>query len=869
MNDNVRPVGVDDASIAPTAETNSAVAGPTVRDPASLPHVTVDAYKAKGVVAGDSNTQYNIFLARPEPAGASSRIWSLGPRSRSFVGRETELEQVRYRLTTTCIDPAVVVVHGPGGIGKSQIATEYAYRHADDYDLVWWLPTEDPVVVNERFASLAERMGVVAGTDPRGPVPRILEELAQRDRWLLILDNVSSRRLACSLIPPGGDGHVIITSRDPEWEGVAAHVPVKHMPQQQSIQLLRQRLPGLSTTTAKRLAKEVGYLPLALVQASSTIAETKMAAVDYLELLESEAGELLVEGTPEDYPLSLAASWHLAMDKLAAEEPLAVGLLETSVIFAPEPIPLSILSKPSNGTKTSAGPTFKPLAFHRAIRAIRTFGLAQIDDDTLTVHRLGRLIIRHRTSEARLQQCHATAVQMALASHPGTPRNPGHWRDYSRLLPHIQVLKLVDSELPAARRLLLDAIDYVARRGDTRTAARLARTAHDALADRLGADEHTTLQAAHLLANCLHWLGDDVSSWRLRAETLQRYERTLGSEHPDTMTTATNLATECFHLGRYEDARRINEETLARRCRILSKDNSETLRSASNLVTDLIHAGELASAFSLNADTLERRRRTLGPDHPDSLTSASKMAIVRFYLGDYEGAQLLDTDTLSRRRRVLGINHPDTLSSASNLAADLLELGAFIEARELGEETLARRKRVLGLDHPACCTSATYLATSLFQSGGRDAAHVLDIDVLERRRRLLGEDHPDTLISAANLAVDLFHAGDQSGARKMNQEVLERRRRLLGEDHPDTLISAANLAVDLFHAGRCDRAREYCGRVLAQLDRAGQHEMLIAGTGKGDAHTLAFRMMQDSKEPILSLEPIVTRHRGGGYSPCP
>ncbi|MEU7866398.1 FxSxx-COOH system tetratricopeptide repeat protein, partial [Dactylosporangium sp. NPDC049140] len=802
MNDNARPVDLNDAEV--TAE------------PTAVMHAAVDAREARGVVTGNNNTQYNVFV---EPAAlpvASSRIWSLGPRSRSFVGRETELEHVRQQLTAAQIDPAVVVVYGPGGIGKSQIAMEYACRYADHYDLVWWLPAEDPIVVNERLATLGDRMGVVSGTDPRGPVARVLEELANRDRWLLILDNVNSRRLAHSLIPPGGRGHVIITSRDPEWDGIAAQVPVHRLSQQQSLQLLRQRLPRLNAATGKQLAKEVDYLPLALVQASSTIAGTKMAPQDYLELLESEAGELLVEGTPEDYPLSLAASWHLAMDKLAAEEPLAIEMLETSVIFAPEPIPLSMLSR---GAEAWSSLTANPLALHRAIRAIRTFGLAQIDESTFTVHRLGRLIIRHRMSEARVKICHSTAIHIALASHPGTPRNPEHWRHYSRLLPHIQVLELVDSDLPAARRLLLDAIDYVARRGDTRTAARLAEATHSALTVRLGADDHTTLQAAHLLANCLHWLGDNVSSWQLRAETLRRFERTLGAEHVDTMTTATNLATESFHLGRYQDARRINEETLARRRRILGMDDSETLRSASNLVTDLIHAGELTAARTLNTDTLERRRRTLGPDHPDSLTSASKMAIVRFSLGDYEDARVLDSETLGRRKRILGVNHQDTLSSASNLTADLFELGAYDAARELGEETLARRRKVMGTDHPDYWTSVMYLATSLFQSGELEAAHAQDLDTVQWRRRLLGEDHPDTLISAANLAVDLFHAEDLSGARKLNEEVLERRRRLLGEDHPDTLISAANLAVDLFHAEDLSGARKLNEEVLERRRR--------------------------------------------------
>ena len=211
----------------------------------------------------------------------------------------------------------VQAFQGMGGVGKTQLAIEYAHRFAGSYGLAWWVNSEQPGLIGDQFAALGAMLGCVepgAGTEVVRAA--VLGELRERGGWLLIFDNAES---PAGIRPwlPGGSGHVLITSREHTWAQIAAPVEVDVLARAESVAILQDRVPGLSAGDAGRLADQLGDLPLAIAQAAGFMAETGMPAAEYLGLLRTRAGQLLAQvPAGADYPRSLAAATQLTADRL-------------------------------------------------------------------------------------------------------------------------------------------------------------------------------------------------------------------------------------------------------------------------------------------------------------------------------------------------------------------------------------------------------------------------------------------------------------------------------------------------------------------------------------------------------------------------
>jgi hypothetical protein len=670
---------------------------------------------------GRSSGLRQLGGAGPRLPGSVPRVWNLPARNPAFTGRDGLLVAVRERLVAG--DRAVVqAFQGMGGVGKTQLAIEYAYRFAGAYEAAWWVSAEQAGLIGDQFAALGVALGCVQpGAGAEVVRAAVLGELRERGGWLLVFDNAENPADITGWLP-GGGGHVLITSRERAWAEVASPVEVDVLTRSESVAILQNRVSGLGELDADRLAVELGDLPLALAQAAGFMAETGMPAAQYLDLLRTRAGTLLDRPAPgSSYPRSLAAATRVAADRLDRDDVAAAQLAGVCAFLGPEPIPEDLFtSAPGELPGELAVRAADPLVWRQTLARLARQSLARIDRRGLQLHRLTQAILRDRFTGEQAAVTRERSEAILAAADPGDPPNPVTWPRWAQLMPHLLAADLAATGSRDLRWMACNACWYLLARGDT-------RTAHD-----------------------------------LATDLRQHWRDRLGDDHENTQSTALYLAWALQEMARYAEARELNEDILARRRRVLGEDHPGTVAAANNLGVVLRRLGEHQAARELDEDLLARARRVFGEDHPDTLSSAGNLAVDLTNLGEHQAARELDEDTLARFRRVLGEDHPDTLRSANNLAVNLTNLGEHQAARELDEDILARRRRVLGEDHPDTLSSANNLASLLRRLGEHQAAHELDEDTLARRRRVLGEDHPDTLRSAGNLAADLRALGEAS-----------------------------------------------------------------------------------------------------------
>ncbi|MFF1472868.1 FxSxx-COOH system tetratricopeptide repeat protein [Streptomyces mirabilis] len=773
-----------------------------------------------GAATADSTTEPDPQRPRLPSSVGLPEVWNVRRRNPDFSGREAVMARLRTGLVSGH-QAVVQALHGMGGIGKTQIALEYAHRFASQYDIVWWVDAEQADQLTVRYTEFADRLGIAkpdAGTEANSHA--LLEHLRTRHRWLLILDNAEQPDQIERWLPEG-PGHVLVTSRNPDWHGIAHQSDLDVFTRTDSLAYFQARIPGITTEQADLLAQDLGDLPLALAQAVGVL-RSGMSLDRYRQLLTTNTARLLQESDVRDYPASLAATVNIAVARLTDDgHPDAAALLRLGAFLGPEPIPSAWLEVARPRLVTVPGDPNDPMWLRNALRPLGRFGLVRTDFDTFQIHRLTQAILRTEASPDLATAIRDDVTAVLTAVNLGDPESPANWPMFTSLTAHLTTPHVFTgvADRPELRPTLSKAMYFLLCSGLPRAAHDLVEALHQAWSTDLGPDHPDVLTCAQYLGHASAALGDYTKACSIIKDTFARRRRVSGEDHPDTLQSANNLANTLGHLGEYAEARRMQEDVLARRRRVLGEDHPDTLTSAGNLAGILSELGEYAEARRIKVDVLAGLRRVLGEDHPDTLTSVNNLATSLSDLGEYAEARRMQEDVLARRRRVLGEDHPDTLQSFGNLATSLSDLGEYAEARRMHEDVLARRRRVLGEDHPGTLTSAGNLAGILSALGEYAEARRMHEDVLAGLRRVLGEDHPDTLTSANNLASILSELGEYAEARRMHEDVLARRRRVLGEDHPHTLTSAKNLASSLYVLHRYREAVELLKDVRARCLR--------------------------------------------------
>jgi len=774
------------------------------------------------------------------------QIWGGVPiRNPNFTGRVALLNDLSAALqdkATASVLPQTL--HGLGGVGKTQLTLEYVYRYVDAYDLVWWIPAEQPSAVLAALAELGERLGLSASDDMAQTAAAVLSELAATPlRWLLVYDNADQPEDIVPLVPSavGHDTkHVILTSRNQTWATLWDAIEVDVFKRDESIELLQKRGSGISVEDADILARTLGDLPLALEQAAAWQATTGMPVSEYVELFDSHVRELLSEGKPSSYPTTVAAFVGIAVERLRTEQPATAQLLELFSYFGPEPVSVSLLraGREAAISEPLAHALREPIDMSRIIRELRRYGLAKVDPNgqRIQVHRLVQLVLREGLSAEGARRTLHNVQNLLASANPGDPDEHPNWAEHVEIGPHVRPANLLRAETPQARQVVLDHMRYLYVIGDYENSRRLAQDAvsmwRKEKGDRLGPNGELTLLAARHLANAMRSMGDSAPAAALTMDTFKRLQRhpALGPDHEYTLVMANQVARDHRISGNFRRALEVDEENLEKHRQVFGEGDHYTLRAKGNLAVNLRMLGDFQAAYDLDREVADEWRQTIGDNDARTMFCVSNVARDLYGLGMYSQALDLQNRTLPRYRDMLGARHSNVLLAARTYAMTLRKAGRLGEALSGAEENYRRLLSRFGGTHEYTLAAAVSYAHTLRAVGELDQARSLLEDAHDRYQTYFGRRHLLTLASATNLAIVLRAQEKWPEAYAMDEATLPVMTKVLGGEHPYTLCVANNLANDLAFARETAAARDLSQRTLDRSYRVRREDHL---------HTLA------------------------------
>ncbi|KAM0168838.1 hypothetical protein ACHAPF_010602 [Botrytis cinerea] len=764
-------------------------------------------------------------------------------RDKDFVERGTILDQIYEKFTAS---GSRTVLVGLGGVGKSQLAIEYAYQTRDRSQETWvfWVHASNTARFEQSFREIANCVKIPGRQNPQANVFQLVHDWLHDDRkgkWLVILDNaddasflvqaqskgrdgqtsnnIENTRPLITYLPHCPNGSILVTtrSRDAALKLVEQRdiIAIGPMGMVEALALVEKKLEKCDNDdNTAELVEALEFMPLAIVQAASYISKRmpRYSLQDYLKdfrksdrkrtsLLDRDSEQLRRDWEAKN---SILITWQISFDYIRKIRSTAADLLSLMSFFDRQGIPEALLRSPD---------THRNLHRNQKKRSDddddhNSISTACSDDDTDKTSQssindefeddislLQDYSFISVTADRTTFEMHRL-VQLATRKWLEDQKQQEKWKQ--------QFIKNLNEELPTG-----EYENWVQCR---------TLFPHAKLALLHEPEEQNSLQEwASILykAGWYAWqMGNGKDAEKLSVKSMKVRKKIFGREHDDTLNSMAIVGLVYESRGQWDAAEELQVQVMETCQKKLGVDHPDTLTSMGNLALTYRIQGRWDAAEELQVQVMEICKKKLGVNHPHTLTSMGNLALTYYNQGRLDAAEELDVQVMETCKKKLGVDHPDTLTNMSNLALTYSNQGRWDAAEELQVQVMETCKKKLGVDHPFTLTNMGNLASTYCIQGRWDAAEELQVQVMETCKKKIGVDHPDTLTSMGNLASTYCIQGRWDAAEELQVQVMETCKKKLGVDHPDTLISMGNLASTYRIQGRWDAAEELQVQVM-------------------------------------------------------
>ncbi|MBD2479184.1 tetratricopeptide repeat protein [Anabaena sp. FACHB-83] len=714
------------------------------------------------------------------------------PRSSvHFVGRETELTQAHEDLQCG----KYVAISGMGGVGKTELATQYARQYQDDYGGIIWF--------NDRASNLAAevlsffvQLGLEIPQEQSGRLLTLQEQVAwcwlqypQTDLPILIVfDDVTSLDNLGGVVPSDNRFRVLVTTRlrnlDPNF---IQEIPLDVLSPEKALELLKKLLRkdkrvDNQQQAANAICEFLEYLPLGIELVGAYLAQDPdlHLYIMWERLQQRKLAEAALQDreTLNSTQLGVKAAFALTWEEL---EPLTQQLGRFLSLFAPQSILWDLVvwvatggddeDEPpaSDDVNTSQITPLNPPLERGETRESNSLPV-ETEESSLPFTRGGLGWGNSTEINEAKKQLYKRHLLQQVENSEGYYKIHAlvRWFLQEQLANAGEMKPILETTFATAMITKAQSLPYSATSKDIERVKDVIPHIED-LGERIIAEvnqakEQQINSPASVPNDVLIWVFVGVARFYAGQGLYQLAENCykkcvnvcqalFTGDHPDVATSLNNLALLYFSQGRYGEAEPLYIDALAMRQRLFVDDHPNVATSLNNLAGLYFSQGRYGEAEPLYIDALAIRQRLFVDDHPDVASSLNNLALLYFSQGRYGEAEPLYIDALAMRQRLFVDDHPNVATSLNNLAGLYFSQGRYGEAEPLYIDALAMRQRLFVDDHPNVATSLNNLA-GLYRSQSRySEAEPLYIDALAMFQRVLGDNHPNTVTVRENLAI--------------------------------------------------------------------------------------------------------------------
>lgn len=733
----------------------------------------------------------------------SSRAAILPRELANFVGRESELATVGAALS----QQGATAIYGLGGVGKSALAREYAWRNRERYSVTWWLSSETEDGIIDGLISLGAMFvrDLDRRPDRRAAARHVIDAVLPGfgKAALLVFDNVEEESHLRTWLPRKG-AHALITTRHAVMAGMPT-TPLQAFPPETAIEYLRRESTrtDLTESDARAISEALGALPLALSHAAASLRTMRMLTPQrYLKHIAVHLNDAPVG---VEYPQSVFATFRTAIAQVEREAAGAAAALCFASSFAPDAIPDELFRQPVENYTEGLRPRVSAsesvdlrslvadeVRLDAALGALDRISLLVYSESsrTYSIHRLVQLAARDLIAAEKHAWCEC-AVAVADAAFPQSTfpdEEYTTWPQRARLLPHMRAALDAlpsDAVFAPAGRLAYRCGVYLRERGGYDAAEALidrALAIHEKLRE---ADHPDVVQCKRELALVYGEQSRYEAAEALLTRVLAIWSKTLAADDAEIPRALNSLSLVYLRQGRYAEAEALLERSLG----ILEREFANhplTGRALNNLAMVRFKEGRYGEAESLLTRVLAIEEKALGPEHPDVGRTLNNLSDPYQAQGRYEEATQVLRRALEIFEKALSPDHPAVGSILSNISLMYSKQGRYEDAAPPLVRGLAILENSLGSDHPEVGTRLSLLAGLYRDQGRHEEAEERFAQALSILEKTLGPDHDEVAITLCDLAGLREIMGRDDDAKRLYAQALTIREKTLGLDHPDT-----------------------------------------------------------------------------------